>query len=65
MKVMKKLFYFVILYIVTFIVLYIALYKLLVFPAHSMGQPRGVQSCDHHGNCHYCAYVGSGTYACR
>ena len=33
--------------------------------AHALGQPRGVQSCDRNGNCHWCEYVGNGTYDCR
>jgi hypothetical protein len=42
-----------------------SLYMVWGPPAHSMGQPRGVQSCDRNGNCHYCTYVGNGTYDCR
>ena len=34
-------------------------------PAFAMGQPRGVQSCDRQGHCHWCEYVGNGTYDCR
>jgi len=33
--------------------------------SYAMGQPRGVQSCDRQGNCHWCTYVGNGTYDCR